>query len=142
MLIPFMGPDISHIFSLVATVFLIWMLIHCVRNNSLRYKVWWILFILLLQPIGGIVYFFARGPWSRVNNYLSRLGTPTYQAPPAPKVTREAYPSYEQGYPAQQPEPVPTFQENEQPIYMPSSLQPQYEEPQVTYPEEPPLQQF
>ncbi len=142
MLMPFIGYDISHIFSILTTIFWIWMLIHCARNSTLRHKAWWILFILFLHSIGAIVYFFARGPWPKVRNYLSRLGTPTYQAPPAPKVTRETFSSYEQGYPAQQPELVPTFQENEQPIYTPSSLQPQYEEPQVTYPEEPPLQQF
>jgi len=142
MLIPFMGPDISHIVSILTTIFWIWMLIHCARNSTLRHKAWWILFILFLHSIGAIVYFFARGPWPKVWNYLSRLGTPTYQAPPAPKVTQETYPLYEQGYQEQQPEPVPTFQENEQPVYTPSSLQPQYEEPQVTYPEEPPLQHF
>jgi len=145
MLIPFMGPGFPPIFSILTTIFWLWMLIHCARNNTLRNKVWWILFIIFLQPIGGIVYFFARGPWPRVKKYLwaqrpspTYQAPPVYQAPPASKPRQETYNAYEQGYQAQQ---APAAQENEQPYYTPSSLQPQYEQPEVPYPE-PPQQQY
>jgi hypothetical protein len=135
------GLVFSQILPLLATIFLIWMLIDCARNITLGHKVGWILFILMVQPIGGIVYFFARGPWPKVRSYLSRLRTPTYQAPPVPMPLREIYPSYEQGYQTHKPDTV-TYQENEQPIYTPAALQPQYEQLLVTYPEELPPQQF
>jgi Phospholipase_D-nuclease N-terminal len=136
------GLVFPQIFSLLATIFLIWMLIDCARNNILGHKVGWILFILCVQPIGGIVYFFARGPWPKVRNYLSSRRTQIYQAPFAAGPAREIYPNYEQGYQAYQADPVPTFQENEQHVYTPSALQPQYEQTLVNYPEMPPLQQF
>ena len=148
MLIPFMGPGFPPIFSILTTIFWLWMLIHCARNNTLRNKVWWILFIIFVQPIGGIVYFFARGPWPRVKKYLQSWAPsptyqtpPFYQAPPASKPRQETYNAYEQGYQAQQAPPAPASQENEQPYYIPSSLQPQYEQPEIPYPE-PPQQQF
>ena len=133
---------LSKILPLLATIFLIWMLVDCIRNNTLGHKVRWILFILCVQPIGGIVYFFTRGPWPKVRSYISRMRTPTYQAPPVPMPAREIYPSYEQGYQAYQADPVPMFQENEQQVYTPSARQPQYEQLLVTYPEELPPQQF
>src|SRR6266700_3763916 len=128
MLIPFMGPGFPPIFSILTTIF--WL---------------WILFIIFLQPIGGIVYFFVRGPWPRVKKYLQSWGPsptyqtpPFYQAPPASKPRQETYNAYEQGYQAQQ---APATQENEQPYYTPSSLQPQYELPEIPYPEPPQMHQ-
>jgi len=148
MFIPSMGPGFPSILSILMTLFWLWMLIHCARNNTLRHKVGWILFIIFLQPIGGIVYFFARGPWPKVKKYLwaqapssMYQAPPIYQAPPAPQPRQETYNAYEQGYQAQQAPPAPASQENEQSYYTPSSLQPQYEQPEVPYPEPPQVQQ-
>ena len=148
MFIPPMGPDFPPILSILMTVFWIWMLIHCARNNTLSNKVWWILFIVFLQPIGGIVYFFARGPWPKVKKYLwgqapstMYQAPPIYQAPPAPQPRQDTYATYEQGYQAQQAPPASASQAGEQTYYTPSSLQPQYEQPEVPYPEPPQVQQ-
>jgi hypothetical protein len=148
MLIPFMGPDFPPIFSILTTVFWIWMLIDCARNNTLRNKAAWIIFIFFTQIVGAVVYFLVRGPWTKVKKYSwmqtpspTYQAPPVYQAPPAPRPVQETYTTYEQGYQAQPAPPAPTSQENEQPYYTPSSLQPQYEQPEVPYPE-PPQQQF
>lgn len=59
---------------------------------------------------------------------------PYYQPPPQPP-----YQPYEQGY--QPPPQAPgTYQQSGQPYYQPSQQQPQYEQPQVQYPEEMPPQ--
>lgn len=147
MYIPALGPDASHILWLLATAFIVWMLIDCVRNDRLTHKLPWFLFILFMHPIGALVYFFTKGPWLRIYQWAQRT-PPIYQAPPpAPKPVRETYPSYEQGYqaqPQQLSDPVHRFQEpeSEQPSYSEPPLQPQYEVPQIAYPEEPPLQQY
>jgi hypothetical protein len=46
--------------ALAAFVFWIWMLIHCIRNDSLRdvEKLIWALVILFLHFLGGLLYFF------------------------------------------------------------------------------------
>ena len=140
-------PDASQIFGLLTTLFWVWMLIDCIRNNRLTHKGLWVLFILFTHGLGALVYFFTRGPWLRIYQWAQRPA-PIYQAPPpAPKPARESFPSYEQGYQGQaqteHQDPAPRFEEQlyKQPSYSPSSLQPQYEEPQIAYPEEPPLQQ-
>jgi hypothetical protein len=145
MFIPEFMDGFPPILSMLMTIFWVWMLIHCARNNTLRNKIWWILFIIFLQPFGGIVYFFVRGPWLKVKKYLWTQASspiyqapPVYQAPPAPQPRQETYTAYEQGYQAQ---PAPAFQENEQLYYTPSSLQPQYEQPEIPYPEPPQVQQ-
>jgi hypothetical protein len=139
------GPGISHIFSLLSTLFMIWMLIDCIRNTTLRHKWVWFMFILFTNIVGATVYFFTRGPWPKVHRWAQQT-PPVYQPPPpAPRPAREIYPTYEQGYQAQKQEQYPerTFSEQdyEQPSYSAPPLQPQYEEPQIAYPEEPPLQQ-
>ncbi len=139
------GQGISQIFSVLTTLFMIWMLIDCVRNTTLRHKWIWFLFILFTNFVGALVYFFARGPWPKVYRW-SQQTTPIYQPPPpAPKPRQEIYPTYMQGYQAQRQEQPSgsrfAEQEYEQPLYSAPALQPQYEEPQIAYPEEPPLQQ-
>ena len=143
-MIPFMGPDFPPIFSMLMTIFWVWMLIDCARNNTLRNKVGWIIFIFFTQIVGAVIYFFVRGPWTRVKKYYwmqtpspTYQAPPVYQAPPASQPVQETYATYEQGYQAQ---PAPAFQENEQPYYTPSSLQPQYEQPEISYPEPPQVQ--
>lgn len=140
MYIAFIELDVSQIFGVLTTLFYIWMMIHCLGNNRVRHKTFWFLFILFTHMIGAMVYFFTRGPWLKIKTWrgLSQQA-PTYQAPAAPKPVRETYPTYEQGY--QQQAPTPAFREEEQPLYAPSSLQPQYEQPQVKYPEPPQMQQ-
>ncbi len=147
MFLPEIGAATSQIFSLLVTGFWIWMLVDCVRNNTLRHKWGWFIFILFMHVVGAAVYFFTRGPWPKIYQW-AQWTPPTYQAPrptPKPTPTRETYPTYEQGYQAQaqhyDPAPRPQEQWNEQPSSSASPLQPQYEEPQIAYPEEPPLQQ-
>jgi hypothetical protein len=139
------GPGISQIFSLLSTLFMIWMLIDCLRNSNLRNKWFWFLFILFTHIVGATVYFFTRGPWPKVYRWAQQT-PPVYQPPSStPQPMREIYPTYEQGYQAQKQEPYPEHkfaeQDYEQPPYSAPPLQPQYEEPQIAYPEEPPLQQ-
>jgi hypothetical protein len=143
-MIPFMGPDFPPIFSMLMTIFWVWMLIDCARNNTLRNKVGWIIFIFFTQIVGAVIYFFVRGPWTRVKKYSwmqtpspTYQAPPVYQAPPASQPRQETYTAYEQGY---QAKPAPAAQENEQPYYSPSSLQPQYEQPEIPYPEPPQVQ--
>jgi hypothetical protein len=136
------GPDASQIFGLLTTLFWVWMLVDCIRNNRLTHKGLWVLFILFTHGLGALVYFFTRGPWLWIYRWAQQT-PPFYQASPAPKQVQETYPSYEQGYQAQEQQPVRRFEEQvyEQPSYSVSPLQPQYEEPQIAYPEEPPIQQ-
>ena len=139
------GPGISQIFSLLTTLFMIWMLIDCIRNPSLRHKWIWFMFIFFTNIVGATVYFFTRGPWPKVYRW-SRQAPPIYQPqPPTARPVREIYPSYERGYQPQAQEQRSgrrlEEQEYEQPSYSAPPLQPQYEEPQIGYPEEPPLQQ-
>jgi Phospholipase_D-nuclease N-terminal len=65
----------SRTLSVVSTIFMIWMLIDCARNQSVKNKGAWIVFSLFTQLIGSIVYFFARGPWpkSQVNALFSAV---------------------------------------------------------------------
>lgn len=141
MFIPGSMAPFSQIVSILSTAFMIWMLVDCARNQSLRNKGGWIIFILFTQLIGATVYFFARGPWPKVKPYLfSRNSFPVYQAPHAPQPTQETFSAYEQGYQAQEPVQDSTLHEYTQmPETFPS--QPQYEQSLVNYPEMPPMQQ-
>lgn len=141
MFMPGIMAPFSQIVSILSTIFMIWMLVDCVRNQSLRSKGGWIVFILFTQLIGATVYFFARGPWSKVKLYLfSRNSFPVYQAPRAPQPAQERFSAYEQGYQAQEPVQGATLHEDP---HIPEALpsQPEYEQPLVNYPEMPPMQQ-
>jgi hypothetical protein len=136
----------SQAFSLASTIFMIWMLIDCIRNQKLGNKGGWIIFIIITQFIGAAVYFFTRGPWPRVRQYLFQQRsfsgyqapqTPNYQPSPAPQSMQEEFSAYERGYQAQQSAPAPIFQEMPEP----SALQPEYEQSLLTYPEMPPMEQ-
>ena len=103
----------SRLLSVVSTIFMIWMLIDCARNQSIKNKGAWIVFILFTQLIGSIVYFFARGPWPKVKSILfsqrSFLGYLTVSVPQS--MLKETFSAYECGYQAQQQTPMPTLQE-------------------------------
>ncbi|HLI72042.1 MAG TPA: PLDc N-terminal domain-containing protein [Ktedonobacteraceae bacterium] len=144
-----LGATFSQIFSVLSTIFMIWMIVDCIRNQCLVHKGAWICFILFTQFIGAAVYFFTRGPWSKVKQYLFPHNSPSvYQAPQvpnnqAPSVYRpiqEPFPDYAQGYQAQRQNPMSSSQERIQALEVPS-LRPEYEEPLIAYPEMPPMQQ-
>ena len=143
MLIPAITAIFSQIFSVLSTIFMIWMLIDCVRNRAIRNKGAWIIFILFTQLIGSIVYFFARGPWPKVKSFLftrrSLLGSPITSAPPL--IPKETFSAYEHGYQAQPQVPMPVSQETDRQTEEISLLQPEYEQSLVIYPEMPPIEQ-
>ena len=133
----------SQAFSIASTIFMIWMLIDCIRNPKIGQKSGWIIFIIITQFIGAAVYFFTRGPWPRVRQYLFQQRsfsdyqapqTPNYQPLPAPQPMQEEFSAYERGYEAQQPAQYTQSPE-------PSTLQPEYEQSLLTYPEMPPMEQ-
>ena len=139
----------SSIFSLASTIFMIWMIVDCVRNQNVRNKAGWIIFIVFTQFIGATVYFFTRGPWPKVRQQLfqqnSISGNQTPHAPdpqisPASQPMQEIFSDYARGYQVQQHDPAPLFQTS---LQMPEtfSLQPEYEQPLVTYPEVPQIEQ-
>lgn len=135
----------SPIFSLASTIFMIWMIVDCVRNQGIRSKAGWIIFILFTQFIGAAVYFFTHGPWPKVRQDLfsqrSVSGDQTPRAPnprtpPAPQPMQATFADYAQGYQAQQHDSEPVFQTYVQtPEALP--LQPEYEQFLVMYPEAP-----
>ncbi len=133
----------SQALSVLSTIFMIWMLIDCVRNRAIQKKGAWIIFILVTQFIGSIVYFFARGPWPKVKSFLfarrSFLDSPT--ASVSPSIPKETFSAYERGYQAQPQAPMPVSQENHLQTEEISLLQPEYEQSLVTYPEMPPMEQ-
>ncbi len=133
----------SQVFSVLSTIFMIWMLIDCVRNRAIQNKGAWIIFILVTQLIGSIVYFFARGPWPKVKSFLfarqSFLNSPITSVPPL--MPKETFSAYERGYQAQLQTPMPVSQEKHMQTEEISLVQPEYEQSLVTYPEMPPMEQ-
>ncbi|MBA2288369.1 MAG: PLDc_N domain-containing protein [Ktedonobacteraceae bacterium] len=142
MLIPEIIAFFSQIFSVVSTVFMIWMLIDCVRNQAIQNRGTWFCFILFTQLIGATVYFFARGPWMKIKlSLFPQWSSSSYQTPPAPQsMPAETFSAYDLGYQAHQQTPAPASQENTAAPEM-SALHPEYEQLQVTYPEMPPMEQ-
>lgn len=124
---------------------LVWivLLIDCFMNTHLKgpQKLWWVLFILLTQFFGALLYFFL-GPAQIYRRIVSKMNQPYqpldqrrtqqpsssqwYQAPSAagPQSTRQDSAAYQEGYRAQSPAP---------PEAGPSDAL--YEEPQAMYPE-------
>ncbi|MEO6892206.1 MAG: PLDc N-terminal domain-containing protein [Ktedonobacteraceae bacterium] len=142
MLIPGITAFFSQVFSFISAVFIIWMLVDCVRNQAIQNKGSWICFILLTQWIGASVYFFARGPWMKIKPSLfPQRSSSSYQTPPAPQaMPAETLSAYDLGYQAHQQTPAPAFPEKTPAPGM-SPLHPEYEQLQVTYPEMPPMEQ-
>lgn len=144
---PFAGVDI---FTLVTTIFWIWMLVDCILNKKIRggSKVGWLILIFLTHIVGAVIYFFVeceqRNPIEALRYYYQQFARasrptpppPTYappQQPATPEYTRpaETYSDYTGGYHAQEPV-APSVQPEE-----PSQEQAQYEQPIITYPEMP-----
>ncbi len=143
MFIPEITELLSPFFSIVSTIFMIWMIVDCLRNPKLVHKVGWVFFIIFTQFIGAAVYFFARGPWPKVKQYLfpGRFSSSYYYSPgpqrtSAPLSTQDAFSPYEQGYRVQQSNVATASQETEEEEHV-TSLQPEYEEPLIMYPEPP-----
>jgi Phospholipase_D-nuclease N-terminal len=153
---PFFDADI---FSLLTTVFWVWMLIDCLFNTRARggNKAFWFLFILFTHFFGAIIYYFAkcclRNPVDAFPYYLRTLkqalqpSGPTMQSsvyPPPPQSAQPppAYPyaDYTQGYQAQSPArstpPTPSgFQPYESQPVATSEAEVEYEQPMASYPE-------
>ncbi|HEU5377366.1 MAG TPA: PLD nuclease N-terminal domain-containing protein [Ktedonobacteraceae bacterium] len=137
----------SQVFSLASTLFMIWMLVDCIRNHKVSNKGGWIFFILFTQIIGATVYFFTRGPWSQIRQTLfpartfSGSQTPhtqDYQAAPLSQTERgEPFAEYTQGYQARKS----AISHEYPPISEAETLPPEYEQSLVVYPEMPSMQQ-
>lgn len=143
---PFIGIDF---FTIVTTLFWVWMLADCILNNRLRTgnKIFWVLFILFTHLLGAIIYYFSaatrKNPIDAINyyaaaasNFFQQRSGPTQQPPPPP--APYYYPGYEEGYHAQAPVIIPANEAAEQPPYQ---AHPEYEQPMATYPEMPPQEQ-
>ena len=156
------------LFGIAATIFWIWLLIHCLKNSRLgNWKIPWFLFIIFSNGLGAVIYFFvyvlpgsAFSRWFTRQFQSSQSATPYYQPtrqPYQPPVrstnesytyqpsNQQGYQSYNPGYQAQTPKypsypPVPSA-----PSTMPQEEQAyssyDYEQPQTMYPELPPQQQ-
>ena|SRR2546421_726806 len=125
---------VAILLGVLTTIFWVWMLIDCATNKTLRdnQKIGWILAILFTHLIGAIIYYFVvRTP----RLAQAREGYQAYQQPQQP------YATYQQGY--QPREAPPAYQPDEQRQYnqeRPQERQPQYEQVQAPYPEDPPAQ--
>jgi hypothetical protein len=125
---------VAILLGVLTTIFWVWMLIDCATNKTLRdnQKIGWIIAILFTHLIGAIIYYFVvRTP----RLAQAREGYQAYQQPQQP------YSSYQQGY--QSGETPRAYQPGEQQQHIqerPPERQPQYEQIQAPYPEDPPAQ--
>lgn len=144
------------LFGILTAVFWLVLFIDCVRNRYLTRngKTIWVLVLIFGNWIGMLLYFGlactfspianrlrasgAFTTWRSMSSYQSRQPYQPYQAPPSAMYTPPNYPSYEQGYQAQQRTPVSDVTEPPTEI---SVYESQYEQPQVPYPEMPPQEQ-
>jgi len=121
---------------ILGTVFWIWMVIDCATNKRLRddQRVVWLLVIIFSHLIGSIIYYFAgRTPQAGQEVYQ---GYAQRQQPYQP-YQQQPYQSYQQGYqPQQTPPPAPQTSEQQYRQERSRGEQPQYEQIQVTYPED------
>lgn len=162
---PFFDIDV---FSLLATIFWVWMLVDCLFNSRSRggNKLFWFLFILFTHFFGAIIYYLMkctrRNPVDAFPYYLRALQQavqPTRQTTPPPYQYRypprsqsssqpqqqpaqpmaSTYDDYAQGYRYQPPEPVEQIQPYE--ARTADTPEPEYEQTMISYPEMPPQQQ-
>ena len=164
---PFFDIDV---FSLLTTVFWVWMLVDCLFNKQARggNKVFWFLFILFTHFFGAIIYFFMkctmRNPAEALAYYVRSFkqafqpaGTPPQppyqsrqqqqswrpsQSQPHPPQPPPAYPysNYAQGYQYQPPQPAERAQPQPYEPRPASTPEPEYEQTMISYPEMPPQQ--
>jgi hypothetical protein len=155
---PFMGIDF---FTIITTIFWIWMLIDCLMNKKLHSsKIFWFLLILFTQWIGALIYFFCecrqRNPLTAFASYWQIImRATTYQSPAQPYMPpshsqqpsqRQAhaqqmktppitvypnYPDYARGYQAP-PSPPSAAQRDNGPFYQTESQAEQAEYEQPT----------
>lgn len=148
-----------HLFQGVGTVFWIIMMIDCLRRSNMQHKGRWVIFMLITNWVGAVVYFFVVRPTilDPVFRFLQNAFQGTspsqqsfYARPQAPPQTRmdpsasASYRDYQQGYQPQEPlyqPPASTYQPTSQAAPEPSAYHQSYEEPQAEYPEMPPIQQ-
>ena len=118
---------VSILIGILGTIFWIWMAVDCATNKRLKdnEKLLWMLLIIFTHFLGGLIYFFAgrtpRNSQLQDGNYSSMQGP---------------YQPYQQGYQA----PPPAQQERAQQHYPQEQIPyegPQYEQTQVSYPEDP-----
>ncbi|HET9921921.1 MAG TPA: PLD nuclease N-terminal domain-containing protein [Ktedonobacteraceae bacterium] len=159
---PFFDIDV---FSLLATIFWVWMLVDCLFNSRSRggNKLFWFLFILFTHFFGAIIYYLMkctrRNPVDAFPYYLralqqavqpTRQTPPPYQYPPRSQSSSQpqqqpaqpmasTYDDYAQGYRYQPPEPVEQIQPYE--ARTADTPEPEYEQTMISYPEMPPQQQ-
>ena len=157
----------SPLFGVLGTIFWIWMIVHCLKNPRLNWKIGWFLFIIFSQGLGAVIYFLVHvlpgsgfSKWFMKQFQSSQSSTSYYQPtrqPYQPPVrpfnqsytyqpsNQQGYQSYNAGYQAQSPQypPYPTVPSA--PPAMPQEEQTyssyDYEQPQTMYPELPPQQQ-
>jgi len=136
--------------TILLTIFWLWMLVDCIKNKGLTgaSKLFWVLLILFIHPIGAFIYLIFGRSRSNVQRQMPphiyyqpppRQKQQSYYTPPAPQ-KGEAYSSYQQGYEMQQRERPVSSEGMEQPPVEQSPYD-QYEQPQATYPEQAPQQQ-
>ena len=142
------------IISFVGTIFWIVMMIDCLRS-SIRHKGRWMIFMLITNWVGAVVYFFVVRPTilNPVFNFLQNMflaqrpPVMRQQPPPQTRVDPRAstpYRDYQQGYKVQEPYYQPTAGPSQplpQAAPEQSASYPSYEQPQASYPEMPPMQQ-
>lgn len=118
---PFFGIDT---FSLLLTAFWVWMLIDCLFNPRTRggNKLFWFLFILFVNPVGAIIYYFMkcslRNPIDAFPYYLRTLKGTFQSSGSGPTMPSSSY----------QPRYRP------QPPYQQQPRQPQSSPPPPVYP--------
>ncbi len=123
---------------ILGTIFWIWMVIDCATNKRLRddQRVVWLLVIIFTHLIGAIIYYFAgRTPQAGQAQEAYQMHTQRQQS--YQPYQQQSYQSYQQGYQRQDP-PPPTPQASEQRHRQEQARgeQPQYEQLQVSYPED------
>ena len=138
--------------TLLLTIFWLWMLVDCIKNKGLAgtSKLFWVLLILFIHPIGAFIYLIFGRSRSKVQRQMPphiyyqpprQKQQPYYNTyTPATPHKEETYSSYEQGYEMQQRERPVSSEGIEQPPVEQSPYD-QYEQPQATYPEQTPQQQ-
>src|SRR5260370_42576063 len=123
MIFPFFGLDT---FTILTTLFWIWMLVDCVfsKKKGGGIKVVWFIFILLTHIVGAVIYFFAecthQNPADAFAYYYqyikgafqpetqARPGQPGQADQPQPvPASPQSYPDYQQGYQGQNQPPAP-----------------------------------
>lgn len=154
--IMFLFHGAGSIISFIGTVFWIAMMIDCLRRSNMQHKGRWMIFMLITNWVGAVVYFFVVRPtildpvFKFLHNMLwSSRSSSVWQQPVQAQTRTDPpastpYRDYQQGYQPQEPlyqPPVSAYQAASQATPEQSASHPMYEQPQAEYPEMPPMQQ-